>query len=113
MHALPGPRDGAQRGFGLAGAAPKPKGKEWVLIYLTPIKRQILKTMRVAQGEHLGTSDIAAELDEPVFRVRAEMQDLRRQRLVRQDTSRRRLEWALTDLGTQVAWDEQQLGLEL
>jgi len=82
------------------------------MIYLTEIKRRILRVMRETQ-DHLGTSDIAAVLDEPVFRVRAELLDLRRERLVRQDTSRRRLEWSLTDLGAGVAWDEQQLGFDL
>jgi DNA-binding IclR family transcriptional regulator len=82
------------------------------MIYLTTIKRQILILMRDALGEHLGTSDIASQLDEPVFRVRAELQDLRRYRLVRQDTSRRRLEWALTEQGESLAWEFNQLELD-
>jgi DNA-binding IclR family transcriptional regulator len=77
------------------------------MIYLSAIKRQILTLMRESYGEHLGTSDIAGRLDEPLFRIRAELLDLARYRLVRQDTSRRRLEWALTELGEGVSWGEQ------
>jgi DNA-binding IclR family transcriptional regulator len=77
------------------------------MIYLSAIKRQILTVMRDSHGEHLSTGDIAAELDEAVFLIRAELQDMARYRLVRQDTSRRRLEWALTELGEGVSWGEQ------
>jgi DNA-binding IclR family transcriptional regulator len=77
------------------------------MIYLSAIKRQILTLMRDCHGEHLSTGDIAVRLDEPVFRIRAEMQDMTRYRLVRQDTSRRRLEWALTEVGEGVSWGEQ------
>jgi DNA-binding IclR family transcriptional regulator len=83
-----------------------------MIFYLTTIKKQILILMRDALGEHLGTSDIASQLDEPVFRVRAELQDLCRYRLVRQDTSRRRLEWALTDQGESFAWGSAQTELD-
>jgi DNA-binding IclR family transcriptional regulator len=77
------------------------------MIYLSAIKRQILTLMRDSHGEHLGTGEIAVGLDEPVFRIRAELLDLARYRLVRQDTSRRRLEWAITELGEGVSWGEQ------
>lgn len=83
------------------------------MIYLTSIKRQILEVMRDAHGEHLGTSDIAAQLSEPMFRVRAELRDLRRYRLVREDISRRQLTWAFTDQGESLAWGFEQQEFDL
>lgn len=79
------------------------------MIHITPIKRQILETLQQAHEEHLSTYHVAAELDEPVFRMRAELIDLSRHRLVRQDTSRRLgLTWALTDVGERILYGEQQ-----
>jgi hypothetical protein len=82
------------------------------MIYLTTIKRQILILMRDALGEHLTTGDIAEKLDEPIFRVRAELRDLRRYRLAREDISRRQLTWALTEQGESLAWGFEQTRLE-
>jgi hypothetical protein len=78
--------------------------------YLSPIKRQILGALRDSHGEHYGTADIARLIDEPIFRVRAELQDMSRRSwgpLVRATTIRRRLEWELTPAGEAVSWGEQ------
>lgn len=78
------------------------------MIHITPIKRQILEALVRAHEEHPSTYHIAADLDEPLFRIRAELIDLARWGLVRQSTSRRLgLTWALTDVGERIHWGEQ------
>ena len=78
--------------------------------FVSPIKRQILATLRDSHGEHYGTAEIAAIIGEPIFRVRAELKDMARRSwgpLVRETTIRRRREWELTPAGEQVSWGEQ------
>jgi len=63
-------------------------------MWLSDIKERILDTLI---EEPLDQFQIAAELAEAAFRVRAELHDLRRDRLVREEWHRGALKWKLTD----------------
>jgi predicted transcriptional regulator len=70
---------------------------------MTAIQREILRALRHGP---LNQFEIAEVIDEPPFRVRAELQGLKRDRLVTSRRGRAELEWAPTDQGLDVAWGE-------
>jgi hypothetical protein len=79
------------------------------LYAITHIKHRILITLREHEG-HMNASELAAAIDEPPFRVRAELQDLGRRSygpLVREVWIRRHLEYELTPAGEAVSFAEQ------
>jgi hypothetical protein len=86
------------------------------VIELSDIQRAIVDQIRV-HVEHYGRTDIwsvaalAAALEEPEFRIRAELHGLERLKVVREGQardpeapSRTRAWWSLTDFGEMVAW---------
>lgn len=76
---------------------------------MTEIKRRIVGALLV---EHLDHFQLAAELGEAPFRIRAELQDLRRDRLVTMRLGPTRITWELTARGAHVAMGHQQLTLD-
>jgi predicted transcriptional regulator len=78
------------------------------VLWLPEIRRRILVGLR--QGP-LDLYQLAADLTEPPFRVRAELKALRRDRLVSNRIANGRIEWTLTERGETIAYHEDQLQL--
>jgi len=78
--------------------------------WLPEIKQRILAATMIDRLDHY---QIAADLGEAPFRVRAELQDLRRDRLVVSRVEGRRIIWVPTGKGLGVGGDERQTELEL
>lgn len=74
--------------------------------YLSERKHAILRQLRYGP---LDQFQIAADIGEAPFLVRAELQGLKRERLVSMDYDRRSVLWELTDRGVAIAWGDQQL----
>lgn len=72
------------------------------------IQRNILIALRDGP---LDQFQIAADLCEPPFRIRGELQALRREKKVRQQLRERAILWELTEQGTALAWAGEQLKL--
>lgn len=79
------------------------------MIGISEVKKRILAALR---EEALDQFQIAAAIAEPPFRVRGELQDLRRERLVRNVIQGGRIVWALTVRGEHASFDQLQLGAE-
>lgn len=77
-------------------------------MFLSPLQLQVLESLR--HGE-LDQFQIGADLDEAPFKIRAELRHLRGQRLVREELSRRRHVWALTDRGWEIVLEGDQMEL--
>jgi DNA-binding PadR family transcriptional regulator len=75
-------------------------------MFITGLGRRILAELRY---EPLNPYDLARQIDEPPFKVRAELQSLRRVGLVREYTTRDDHYYKLTDRGSELAWTELQL----
>lgn len=79
------------------------------MTWLPQIKRRILEELRPGP---LHLYEISVELDEPPFRVRAELQGLKRDRLVRVRLERDSADWELTDRGHKILRQTDQLELK-
>jgi hypothetical protein len=77
--------------------------------WLPDIKRRILAALLVERLDHF---QIAGELGEPAFRIRAELQDLRRDQLVTMRIEPNRIAWELTNRGALVATADRQLTID-
>lgn len=80
------------------------------MIWLPDIRRRILVALKHG---HLDLYAIAADLSEAPFRVRAELKELRRDRLVRDHIGPAGHRWELTDRGSTIAHHEDQTQLEV
>lgn len=76
---------------------------------MTERQRLILAQLRHGGRDHY---QIAADLVEPPFAIRAELKALKRDRLVRERIDRRGHLWELSAHGERVAWSNNQLPLE-
>ena len=72
------------------------------------VQRAILRELRFGP---LTMFEISEGIDEPLFRVRAELKCLQRDRLVVERIGRDERVWAATDRGMEIAWSESQTGL--
>lgn len=72
------------------------------------IQRAILRSLRWGKLDHF---QIAADITQAPFRVRAELKTLRRERLVRDELAARGVLWELTSLGYEAAFHNEQLEL--
>jgi hypothetical protein len=77
--------------------------------WLPDVKRRILAALLIERLDHF---ELAGELGEAVFRIRAELQDLRRDRLVTSRIEPSRIAWELTDRGALVATADRQLTID-
>jgi DNA-binding GntR family transcriptional regulator len=75
------------------------------MTWMPDIRRRILKTLR-EHGQPLDQFALALILDEPPFRVRAELLELKRERLVKR-TLARGVDWQITSRGERLSWGEQ------
>lgn len=78
-------------------------------MFLSDRHLRILDALR--HGE-LDQFEIAKQIDVAPFVVRGELQSLRRGRVVRDEMTRRRVVWSLTDAGWRVVLDRDQLSFE-
>jgi predicted transcriptional regulator len=78
--------------------------------WLPDIRHRILTALKHGHLDHFS---IAADLGEPPFRVRAELRELRRDRLVRDHIGPAGHRWELTDRGAAIAHHEDQTQLEV
>lgn len=76
---------------------------------MTERQRLILAQLRHGGRDHY---QIAADLIEAPFIVRAELKAMKRDRLVREKLDRRGHTWELTPHGEGVAWSSAQLKIE-
>lgn len=76
------------------------------MIGLSDIKRAILVALR-SESAGLDHFMLAAAIGEAPFRVRGELQDLRRERLVHSTIRRDRIVWELTSRGERMSWGTQ------
>lgn len=74
------------------------------MTWLPQIKWRILVALRELGGLQ-GVFEIGDHIDEAPFRVRAELLELRRMRLVFRD---KHYSWGLTRKGTELTWANQQ-----
>ena len=72
----------------------------------TTVQREILQALKHGA---LGLFELAGEIDQAPFTVRAELRALRRQELVYQRVGYS--PWFLTERGSQLAWSDSQLRL--
>lgn len=69
--------------------------------------QQIQRALIVALAKRDGTGnhfELADDIDQAPFRVRAELRDLRRQRLVRETLNPKQHVWTLTGRGWETHW---------
>lgn len=78
------------------------------MTWLSDIKERIVIAIRDEPLDHF---QIAAAIGEPPFRVRAELQDLRRDRLARNTVARGHVVWSLTVRGEHLASSAAQTTL--
>ena len=76
-------------------------------MHLTEVKERMLATLRHGA---LNEDEIAAELDEALFHIKAELKALRRERLVRDRLDPRGHLWELTDHGYAVLAGREAAG---
>jgi hypothetical protein len=78
-------------------------------MFLTQLGQQIMSELRHGP---INPYALADAIDQPPFAVRGELQHLRRLALVREHIGREHT-WELTDRGTEYAWGELQLELDV
>lgn len=72
------------------------------------IQRDIIRALR---DDKLDYYQVAADIGQAPFRVRAELGALRRRRLVVSEFTATAVKWALTPRGVQLAWEVDQTSL--
>jgi predicted transcriptional regulator len=84
------------------------KRKEVARVTSRQIQQAIVRALRDGPMNHY---DVADEIGQAPFRVRAELQTLKRERYVHERDGLTH-EWALTDRGARVAYQQDQLEIE-
>lgn len=74
------------------------------------IQQQILVALRHGPLDYF---QVAADICQAPFRVRAELKALKRERLVREEWQSTKIVWELTEVGLSAAWCSEQGRLAL
>ncbi len=77
-------------------------------MWVSDIHMEILETLRFGRLDHF---QVAATVAQPAFRVRAELKELKRERLVNERFAPDGHTWGLTRRGEELAWRHGQLRL--
>lgn len=73
------------------------------------IQRLIVRALRHGPLDYF---QVAADITQAPFRVRAELKALKRERLVREKLAPRAVHWELTEIGMAAAWQCEQTTME-